>query len=115
MEPVRHNAEHKIQTTGSPVYFSLRRLHPEKHKLAKAEFQHMLQVGIIRLRYKCSRSQKRDHGDPVEISASLMLQTVPDKCPIPHLQNFIVGLQGATVFTKLDLKKNFFYHIPVAR
>lgn len=42
----------------------------------------------------------------------LNAQTVPDKYPIPHL-HFSVCLKGATVFTKLGLKKAF-YQIPVA-
>lgn len=48
LEPIRHNVVHRIQTTGSPVYSSPRRLHTINYKQAKNEFQHMLQFGIIR-------------------------------------------------------------------
>lgn len=44
---------------------------------------------------------------------NLNANTIPDKYPIPHLHDVLVGLQGAKVFTKLDLLKAF-YQIPVA-
>ncbi|CAE1245057.1 Retrovirus-related Pol polyprotein from transposon opus,Retrovirus-related Pol polyprotein from transposon gypsy [Acanthosepion pharaonis] len=44
----------------------------------------------------------------------LNAQTVPDKYPIPHLQDFAITLQGASIFTKLDLRKAF-HQIPVAK
>ncbi|CAE1268449.1 unnamed protein product [Acanthosepion pharaonis] len=47
-ETIRHNAEHNIYITDPPMYSSPRRLRPDKYKLAKAEFQHMLYLGIIR-------------------------------------------------------------------
>ncbi|CAE1240059.1 Retrovirus-related Pol polyprotein from transposon 297,Retrovirus-related Pol polyprotein from transposon 17.6 [Acanthosepion pharaonis] len=43
----------------------------------------------------------------------LNAQTVPDKYPVPNLADFAISLQGATVFTKIDLRKAF-YQIPVA-
>ncbi|CAE1317311.1 unnamed protein product [Acanthosepion pharaonis] len=47
-ETVKHHTVHKIQTFGSPVSSKPRRLSAEKYKLARAEFQHMLDRGIIR-------------------------------------------------------------------
>ena len=41
-DEVRRTVKHYITTTGPPT------LHPEKYKIAKDEFQHMLQLGIIR-------------------------------------------------------------------
>lgn len=43
----------------------------------------------------------------------LNAQTTPDKYPVPNLADFAVTLQGARIFTKLDLRKAF-YQIPVA-
>ena len=47
-DEVRHTAKHYIITSGPPTHASPRRLHPEKYKIAKDEFQHMLQLGNIR-------------------------------------------------------------------
>lgn len=42
----------------------------------------------------------------------LNAQTVPDKYSIPHIIDFALSLEGARVFTKLDLRKAF-YQIPI--
>ncbi|CAE1304533.1 unnamed protein product [Acanthosepion pharaonis] len=46
-EPVKHNTVHRIRTTKQPVYSKPRRLAPDKYEIARAEFQHMLNLGII--------------------------------------------------------------------
>ena len=46
--PVRHDVCHHIETTGPPVSARPRRLAPKRFKAAKREFEHMLQLGIIR-------------------------------------------------------------------
>lgn len=45
---VRHGVFLHIPTTGPPVSAKPRRLHPDKMKIAKAEFRKMEQMGIIR-------------------------------------------------------------------
>ena len=43
-----HSTTHHIETTGAPVFSRPRRLPVDKVKAAKAEFNHILQLGIIR-------------------------------------------------------------------
>ncbi|XP_064468962.1 uncharacterized protein LOC135383442 [Ornithodoros turicata] len=46
--PVRHDVVHHIETKGPPAFCRPRPLGPEKMKIARAEFQHMLDIGIAR-------------------------------------------------------------------
>ena len=43
---------------------------------------------------------------------TLNAQTVPDRYPIPHIQDFTQRLAGANVFSKIDLVRAY-YQIPV--
>ena len=45
---VLHSTVHHITTTGPPVFPHLLRLAPDRFRKAKAEFDHMLQLGLIR-------------------------------------------------------------------
>ncbi|BHF74019.1 hypothetical protein SprV_0401710300 [Sparganum proliferum] len=47
-EEVQHTVKHHILTTGQPVYAHPRRLHPEKLRIARNEFEHTMNLGIIR-------------------------------------------------------------------
>lgn len=48
MRPLKHNVTHHIVTSGPPVYARARRLAPERLQIARQEFDHMLELGIIR-------------------------------------------------------------------
>nr|VZH92711.1 unnamed protein product [Spirometra erinaceieuropaei] len=63
---VQHDVVHHIRTSGPPVFARPRRLAPERFQAAKAEFEHMLQLGIIRPSENPScPKQHQATGDPV--------------------------------------------------
>ncbi|CAE1296734.1 unnamed protein product [Acanthosepion pharaonis] len=113
-ETVKYHTVHKIHTSGPPVFSKPRRLAPDQYKLAREEFQQMLDLGIIRpssspfasplhMVPKAQEGAWRPCGDYRRLNA----QTVPDKYPVPNLADFAISLQGARVFTKIDLRKTF--------
>nr|VZI14837.1 unnamed protein product [Spirometra erinaceieuropaei] len=96
---VQHDVVHHIRTSGPPVFARPRRLAPERFQAAKAEFEHMLQLGIIR---------------PSESPWASPLHMVPkatsgDWRPC----DFAGALFGKSVFSKIDLVRAF-HQIPVA-
>lgn len=116
----KHNTVHYIPTTGPPVYARPRRLEPERYAAAKAEFDHMMELGIVRPSDSNFSSplhmvEKRTAGDwrPCGDYRRLNSITKPDRYPIPYLTDFTQNLHGKTIFSKIDLARAF-NQIPVA-
>ncbi len=89
--PIQHDVVHHIETTGPPVSARTRRLAPERHRNARQEFDHMLELGIIRPSSSNWSSAlhmvpKHTPGDwrPCGGFCGLNRITVSDRYPFPH-------------------------------
>ena len=106
--------EHHIDTRFSrPVFAHARRLSPDKLSVAKEEFQKLLDMNII-------RPSNSPWSSPLHMVAkpssgwrayrdyrALNAVSEDDRYPMPHLQDFLIQLEGKTIFSKIDLVRAY--------
>lgn len=109
----KSNVCHHIETTGPPAFSHPRRLSPEKFEAAKIEFQHMMKQGICRPSKSPWASPLhmvlKSNGEwrPCGDYRSLNAKTVPDRYPVPFLNDFTHRIRGKNIFSTIDLTKAY--------
>ena len=102
--PPAHGVCHVVPTDGLPVFSRSRRLDGEKLSVAKAEFQKMMSMGIVRPSSSPWASPlhvvPKPNGGwrPCGDYRRLNSVTRNDRYPIPHIQSFGAVTAGASVF-----------------
>ncbi len=113
MVPPPHGVQHVITTIGQPCTARFRRLDPSRLAAAKAEFQAMLDEGVMRRSSSQWSSplhmvRKKDGSlRPCGNYHHFNLQTIEDRYPLPNMADLAARLAGCTIFSKLDLKKGY--------
>ncbi|QQP52897.1 Galactose-1-phosphate uridylyltransferase [Caligus rogercresseyi] len=114
------DVHHRIDTGSSPSSSSkFRRLSPEKTKICRETLNSLLESGIIRSSSSSWASplhfvKKKQPGQwrMVGDYRALNAKTIPDKYPLPHMNDLASRLHGSKLYSKIDLCQAY-YNIPV--
>uniref|UniRef100_A0ABD2XPF2 Reverse transcriptase domain-containing protein n=1 Tax=Trichogramma kaykai TaxID=54128 RepID=A0ABD2XPF2_9HYME len=116
----KHETRHHIRTVPSPpIACKVRRLNPEKLKIARKEFDDMLLAGTARASESSWSSPLHlaPKGDsdwrPCGDYRALNARTIPDRYSIRHIHDASFFIDGCSIFSKIDLVKAY-QQIPVA-
>ncbi len=96
----KHGIRHSIETTGRPIFAKARRLDPEKHRIAEAEFRSLEKAGIVHRSNSPWASPlhmvpKQDGSwRPCGDYRRLNLATVHDRYPLPSIMDLSARLNG---------------------
>lgn len=110
--------EHFIITTGPPIKSKARPLNPDFLKQTKAEFNELMNLGILRPSKSPWSSPlhvvRKQNGTvrPCGDYRRLNLITVDDNYGVPNLRDFNTLLFGKSIFSTLDISRAF-HHIPI--
>ena len=117
--PVKHSVRNVIQTSGQPCHTKARHLSPAKMKTAKEYFDQLLWLGIVHHSKSTFASplhmapKKDGTWRPCRDYRKLNKQTVPNRYPLPHIQDVVRDLDDCCIFSKIDLVKAY-HQIPMS-
>ncbi len=114
----KHGVRHSIETNGRPVFAKARRLDPEKHRIAEAEFRKLEKAGIVHRSNSPWSSPlhmvPKPDGSwrPCGDYRRLNLATKHDRYPLPSIMDLSTRLHGCRYFSVVDLVKGY-HQVPM--